>query len=66
MTKYDKLCLRAMDDLGITPEEFGQLMYDACERPNFLDDVERKREKRDAKRQILSLEYGFELIKLGR
>jgi hypothetical protein len=30
MDEHEALCLKGMEDLKMTPEEFGSFLYDAC------------------------------------
>lgn len=65
--RHENLCLRAMVDLKMEPEDFGAFLYTATVRRQVgLDPEELREESATARKLLMTLPYGWELFCLER
>ena len=64
--RYEELCLQAMEDLNMSPEDFGAFIYDAAVRRSTFDPPEQRERMSYARKKLLTLPYGYELLKLEK
>lgn len=64
--EHEELCLRAMDDLKMEPEDFGALLHSYTQRVMPFDPQSIKDDKSRSIVQFRKLDYRFRLYELER